>query len=373
MKKDILIGIIGGKGKMGCWFVRFFRKQNFQVLVSDVDTKLTNKELALKADVVIIAVPLDKTVEVIKEIASSVRSNALLTDITSIKSGPVCAMLASKAEVIGMHPVFGPTTPSLENQTIVICPARTSKWFPWITSILEKNGARIKITTASEHDRIMATIQGLTHFSTITLGYALKEMGINIFDSLEYASPIYRLRLDMVGRILAQNPRLYADIEILNPEIHKTVKVLINSMNKLAKIVESNDIKGFIKYFNKAADYLGDFKKQAMIESDYVVSQLATEIGKEKQSKDIVSMAIYIKEDRPGLLYSLLGVFAEYNINLTKIESHPIKKELGKYVFYIDFEGKLKNKKVQKTLSDIKNKKGVSVKILGDNKEVIYS
>ncbi len=41
--------------------------------------------------------------------------------------------------------------------------------------------------------------------------------------------------------------------------------------------------------------------------------------------------------DRPGLLYDLLAVFAKRNINLTRIESRPSKRGIGKYVFFLDY------------------------------------
>lgn len=45
--------------------------------------------------------------------------------------------------------------------------------------------------------------------------------------------------------------------------------------------------------------------------------------------------------DKPGSLYSALELFAESKINMTKIESRPIKTELGKYVFFIDIDGNI--------------------------------
>jgi prephenate dehydratase len=42
--------------------------------------------------------------------------------------------------------------------------------------------------------------------------------------------------------------------------------------------------------------------------------------------------------DRAGLLHDLLGVFAEKNINLTRIESRPSRRGMGSYVFFIDFQ-----------------------------------
>jgi prephenate dehydratase len=41
--------------------------------------------------------------------------------------------------------------------------------------------------------------------------------------------------------------------------------------------------------------------------------------------------------DRPGLLYDILGVFAEKKINLSRIESRPSRRGIGSYVFFIDF------------------------------------
>ncbi len=51
------------------------------------------------------------------------------------------------------------------------------------------------------------------------------------------------------------------------------------------------------------------------------------------------TIVVYPGADRPGLLYDILGVFKERGVNLTRIESRPSKRELGDYVFHIDFEG----------------------------------
>ena len=41
-------------------------------------------------------------------------------------------------------------------------------------------------------------------------------------------------------------------------------------------------------------------------------------------------------EDRPGLLYDLLSVFARRTINLCRIESRPSRRGIGSYVFFMD-------------------------------------
>ena len=54
---------------------------------------------------------------------------------------------------------------------------------------------------------------------------------------------------------------------------------------------------------------------------------------------DRTSIAFTLDRDRPGGLYEVMGEFASRGINLSKIESRPMKQALGHYVFYIDFEG----------------------------------
>lgn len=49
------------------------------------------------------------------------------------------------------------------------------------------------------------------------------------------------------------------------------------------------------------------------------------------------TIAVYPGGDRPGLLYDILGIFADRGINLTRIESRPSKRELGDYVFHLDY------------------------------------
>ncbi|MDV0447623.1 Bifunctional chorismate mutase/prephenate dehydratase [Methanosarcinaceae archaeon Ag5] len=64
------------------------------------------------------------------------------------------------------------------------------------------------------------------------------------------------------------------------------------------------------------------------------------------------SVVSYLKNDKPGALYHILGAFFEHTLNLTRIESRPAKKELGDYCFYIDFEGDRRDENVQKALED---------------------
>ena len=84
----------------------------------------------------------------------------------------------------------------------------------------------------------------------------------------------------------------------------------------------------------------------------------------EEEGDQKTSIIVYLEKDRPGALYELLGEFSKIGINLTRIESRPSKKELGDYMFYIDFVGSINDPKVKGALESIGSKAGM-LKILG--------
>ncbi len=83
-----------------------------------------------------------------------------------------------------------------------------------------------------------------------------------------------------------------------------------------------------------------------------------------KSGKDRTSIVCFLKQDRPGSLFSILKEFAERNINLTRLESRPAKKDLGDYVFLIDIDGHLHDKEIYEAI-DVLRKTVYLVKILG--------
>jgi prephenate dehydrogenase len=180
---------------------------------------------------------------------------------------------SSISEVIGTHPMFGPGVKSLKNQAFVLCPARGKKWLPWLKKLLNKHGANIKIAKPEEHDKMMSVIQGIIHFSSISISHALKDLDVNIRETQQYRSPIYMLRMHMVGRILNQDPELYADIELENPQTTKALRAYLRNAKKLLNIIDKKDKAAFLRYFKEAANYLGDFKEEAERESNKIINK----------------------------------------------------------------------------------------------------
>lgn len=66
----------------------------------------------------------------------------------------------------------------------------------------------------------------------------------------------------------------------------------------------------------------------------------------EQTGSDKTTLVVPIPEDRPGALMQILDQFSTRGINLTRIESRPTGRGLGKYFFSIDLEGHLREQRL---------------------------
>lgn len=67
-----------------------------------------------------------------------------------------------------------------------------------------------------------------------------------------------------------------------------------------------------------------------------------------------ISLAFSLEKNVSGALVKPLQIFAEREINLSKIESRPTKRSLGEYIFFIELQGSLQETKVQEALTELK-------------------
>jgi prephenate dehydrogenase len=265
-------GIIGGTGRMGRLFARVFENAGYEVLVSGRKTAITGADIARQCDIVIVSVPIRETVKVIEAIAPLMRPGQLLCDFTSLKVKPVDAMLRSEADVIGLHPMFGPTVKSISRQTIIVCPARADEArVAALVGIFEAQGAICTIATPEEHDRIVAVVQGLTHFVTLCMADTVRRLGVDLHKTEQFESPVYQIELSLVGRLLSQDPALYADILQQNPHVPEVLAACRSSAADLAAIVESRDPEQFRAFFEKNSRHLGSYCEEGQKMTDALI------------------------------------------------------------------------------------------------------
>ena len=60
------------------------------------------------------------------------------------------------------------------------------------------------------------------------------------------------------------------------------------------------------------------------------------------------------RNDKPGLLHDILGIFKKRSINLLKLESRPSKEKLGSYIFYLKAEIAHDDKRMGHVVKELK-------------------
>lgn len=87
-------------------------------------------------------------------------------------------------------------------------------------------------------------------------------------------------------------------------------------------------------------------------------SQDARPTGRDKTSM------VFSTAHRPGALHEAMGAFSRHGLNLTLIQSRPLRGQRWQYVFFVDFEGHREEPAVQQALAELQQHSSL-LKVLG--------
>ncbi|MCG5058045.1 MAG: prephenate dehydrogenase/arogenate dehydrogenase family protein [Limnoraphis sp. WC205] len=270
------VTLIGGTGKMGQFFAEQITHAGHQVRIMGRDDWDDAEVLLGNADLVMVCVPTQQAVSVIKKAASYLRETTALTDIISIKAPIVEAMLTyHSGPVMGLHPMFGPGIGSFLSQNVVVCPGRSESAFDWLLRLIERNGGKLRTSSATEHDRMMGTVQGIRHFMTFGLGVFLATEGVDVARSLELSSPLYRLAIAQASRLFAQNDSLCLEIMMGSPESRGILQRLSTTYAQLASAASCCDRDSLKRAFEIAHQTFQTVVPQTLPETDHIIESLS--------------------------------------------------------------------------------------------------
>lgn len=235
--------------------------KNIKILISDFDTNFSNIDIAKLCDIIIISTPIDVTISVIEQIAPFIKKNSLVTDFTSLKLREVNSMIKNfreDVEILGGHPLFGPNC-DFFNQNFILTSLREKGYSKWYRFFLKKQGLNLIDMDSKVHDKNMAVIQCLTHFSNICLAKTIFDLDFDIDKAFKISTPAYLLRFYNCGRILAQDEKLYSQIQMFNPYSKKVANAYFNSAKQLNLVVKNSDFKLFEKIFLECKNFFRNF------------------------------------------------------------------------------------------------------------------
>jgi len=171
-------------------------------------------------DIVILAMPVQRMAEVCRQIAPYLKPGALVLDVCSVKEEPIAAMLENlpaHVDIVGTHPLFGPQTGAngITGLRIALCNVRGDR-LDCVEAFLSKE-LRLKtiVTTAEEHDRQLAFVQGLTHL----MSKIVVEMDM---PPLDHTTETFDIMMRMVESVRYDSEELFRAIENRNRFVGQT-------------------------------------------------------------------------------------------------------------------------------------------------------
>ncbi|HSX44187.1 MAG TPA: prephenate dehydrogenase/arogenate dehydrogenase family protein [Candidatus Saccharimonadales bacterium] len=245
------IGIIGISGGFGSLLRKQLEGQGYVVVGCDENSSQEMPGIIERSDIVIFAVPIHATQDVIHAAIPHSHQKQLWMDVTSLKREPLKAMLQSKAWVIGTHPLFRPGEGGFHGQTVAICPGRDDKnnsQQQFTENLFQQLGAQTVLIDADRHDKAMSYIQQLTHFALLTWGSTLTD-DEHLRDLSKLSTPVFEGVLSYLDNMLLQDPGLYFDIQKYNPYTMENIEHFIQHAHKLKNAIESNDRETFNELF----------------------------------------------------------------------------------------------------------------------------
>lgn len=247
---NLKIHIIGGTGQMGNWLKGFLESQGFLPTISG--SKGNHQDLISQADIVFISVPISLATKIILETGKIVKKDCLLVDLTSVKTEASKALAKTKLSAVAIHPLFGPSVSSIQNQKIIFCLIKKSPLINKLKEILENAGGQTFEMNPVEHDNLMAHIQGLIHLVNINLAQTFIDNKIDLTGKI--STPVSLNQLATLSRVLSQDSSLLTEIQLNNPQYPKILKEFIKNLELSEKLILSENkdkLKEKIEKINK--------------------------------------------------------------------------------------------------------------------------
>lgn len=203
-----------------------------------------------KADVVIIAIPVDVAQKVAVEVLDRVGDNTLVFDAGSTKSG-ICKAIAghsNRRNFLSSHPIAGTEFSGpgaavkdlFSNKTNIICEVEKTafKLQERALDIFQKLGMRIRYMDPESHDRHIAYVSHLSHISAFMLGKTVLEKEQNEKDIFDLAGSGFASTV----RLAKSSPAMWTPIFQENKsKILETLEEYIGNLTNFKDLLENDD------------------------------------------------------------------------------------------------------------------------------------
>jgi prephenate dehydrogenase len=221
------------------------------------------------ADMVVIAVPVAQTPEVLKTIAPHLDGKTIVTDVGSTKSDVIQHALAilgkNAAQFVPGHPIAGAEKSGVaaaradlfDGKNVVLTPTENTgpQAIKDVHKLWVAAGARVSEMSASDHDGIFAAVSHLPHLLAFALVDEIASRP-NAAELFAFAAGGFR---DFT-RIAGSSPEMWRDISLANREsLLSEISAYENELAKLKSLIKTLDGAGLQALFERASRARNDW------------------------------------------------------------------------------------------------------------------
>ena len=259
------VAIIGGAGRMGRLFARYFIQRGDEVVISDVNWEeavrfagslnaeavQSNSEAAGSSELIVICTPVMDVPKVVDEIIHDLSESAIVMEISSIKS-PVISAMRMVAEAGGrplsIHPLFGPGAGDPSGERMALIPISDEIYEVELARSIFPNASIIPVDL-ERHDRIMAFALSLTHLINVVFASMIAEE--NIAELKRIGGKTFRMQLLLCESVMMESPDLSAAIQMNNPFALEYLERFASKYDRLLKYIRGKRKGKFIKFHHE--------------------------------------------------------------------------------------------------------------------------
>lgn len=227
-----------------------------EALSLNIIDKKAKLEDVMHADLVILAIPVDASVNEVLHVLDSISDNALVMDVGSTKVD-ICNAVAKhpkRRNFLATHPIAGTEFSGpkaaihglFKNKTNIICEVEETafKLQEKILKLFADLGMRIRYMKPEAHDKHIAYVSHLSHISSFMLGKTVIEKEKNERDIFDMAGSGF----ESTVRLAKSSPEMWTPIFKQNKQnVMETLDEYINNLKEFKKLMENDDFEAIYR------------------------------------------------------------------------------------------------------------------------------
>lgn len=264
--KSVLV--IGGAGRLGSWLCHFFADSGHNISVVDLvrpnfacDFASSIDESVHAQDIIVVATPIRQSIEILTKLHELKPKKPIIFDVSSVKTPIYKTLLKLKeagAKVTSLHPMFGPSVELLFGKHLIRTSLGHETADQMVDEIFSRTSLKVVDMSIDEHDSVIASLLSLSHLINIIFANALSKGEFSAKFLEKFSSPTFSRIMAVAKNVLAENPRLYFEIQALNPHTSKVHNHLAQALKETSDAVNQFDEKAFLNIMSEAKNYFSN-------------------------------------------------------------------------------------------------------------------